>query len=232
MMERLLSKGKECHWRGLRSWLVFLCVNTILGRISVWSEIKKRKYVSILDVGCGEHSPLALIAKHYKFKVVGLDIFEPYLEETKNKGIYENVVLGDARYLPFKDRSFEAVTCIEVLEHVEKEDGEKIVNELERSSRWLVLLTTPIGKCAQHAYDGNPYQEHKYVWSLEELKSRGFKMVRGRGLKGMAGDRWRLCFPMFLRPLQYVGEIIGTLFSYFFPKIASSVIAWKEKGTS
>jgi len=199
--------------------------------MSVWREIKKRRCGCILDVGCGKHNPLAITAKHYKFRVLGLDIFEPYLKEAKNKGIYEDIVLGDARYLPFKDKSFEAVTCIEVLEHVEKEGGERILDELDRVSRWLVLLTTPIGKCIQHAYDGNPYQEHKYVWSLEELKAKGFQM-RGVGLKGMSGDRWRLCFPLFLRPLQYVGEIAGTLCSYFFPKMASSVVAWKEKDAS
>jgi 2-polyprenyl-3-methyl-5-hydroxy-6-metoxy-1,4-benzoquinol methylase len=210
------------------NWLVFLCVNTVWKGASISRQVKTRKGVSILDVGCGKHSPLTLIAHHYKFEVVGLDIFEPYLKETKNKGVYQNVILADARYLPFKDKGFKAVTCIEVLEHVEKEDGEKILDELERVSRWLVLVSTPIGESMQHAYEGNPYQEHKYIWSVEELKARGFKMIRGRGLKGLAGDRWWGLLPYFLRPVQYVIEMIGTLFSYFFPKIASGVIAWKE----
>jgi len=200
-MEGSLGKGRKCYWRGLRTWLVFLCLTTVWRRMSVWREIKKRKYMNILDVGCGKHSPLAMIAKHYKFKAVGLDIFEPYLKEAKSRGIYQNVVLGDTRRLPFKDKSFEAVMCIEVIEHVGKEDGGKILGELERVSRWLVLLTTPIGESVQHAYNGNPYQEHKYVWSFEELKAKDFEM-RGLGLKGMSGERWHSLLPSSLRPFQ------------------------------
>jgi ubiquinone/menaquinone biosynthesis C-methylase UbiE len=56
-----------------------------------------------LDAGCGKHSPIASIANHYKFKVIGIDIFKPYLEEAKGKGIYQSIILGDVRRLPFKD---------------------------------------------------------------------------------------------------------------------------------
>ena len=88
-----------------------------------------------------------------------------------------------------------------------------------------------MGECRQHAYDRNPLQEHKSTWSIQGLRTRGFK-IRRRGLGGMAGDRWMQLFPYFLRPLQYIIEIIVTLFSYFFPNIAASAIAWKEEGSS
>jgi len=41
------------------------------------------------------------------------------------------------------------------------------------------------------------------------------------------GDRWWGSPPIFFRPLQYIVYMIGTAFSYFFPVIAPSVIAWK-----
>jgi len=211
--------------------LAFLAANTVWREAAISRRLRERKGGSVLDVGCGKHSALLSIAKHYKFELTGLDIFEPYLKEAKNKGGYRSVVLADARQLPFKDKSFEAVACIEVIEHVGKEGGEKLLNELERISRWLVLISTPIGESVQHAYDGNPYQEHRYIWSVEELEARGFEM-RGRGLKGLAGEHWWGLLPYFLRPIQYVIEIIGTSISYSFPKIASGVIAWKETGIS
>jgi hypothetical protein len=117
---------------------------------------------------------------------------------------------------------------LSVIEHLEREDGEKLLAELERVSSGLALLTTPVGKCVQRAYDGNPYQEHKHIWSLEELKIKGFN-TRGIGLKGMAGERWDSLFPFFLRPLQYAIYMVGTSVSYFFPRIASGVVVWKEK---
>lgn len=143
------------HWRRLISWLVFLCINTIWRRMSIWRELKKRKGISVLDVGCGRHSPLAVIGSHYKFNVVGLDIFLPSLREAKRR-VYQNLVLGDARCFPFKDKSFSAVMCIGVIEHNEREDAEKILNEFERVSSWLVLLHTAIGEYVHPAYEGDP----------------------------------------------------------------------------
>jgi len=32
---------------------------------------------------------------------------------------------------------------------------------------------------------------------------------------------------MFFRPLQYIIYMVGSAFSYFFPTIAPSAIAWK-----
>jgi len=225
------SLERRRQWRGLISWLVFLCFNTVLWWESDGRKAVKRKDVSILDVGCGKHSSLAYIINRRKLDAVGLDIFEPYLKEAKDKGVYPQVVVGDARWLPFRDKSFDVVTCMEVIEHVEKEDGEKILNELERVSKWLVLISTPIGECRQYAYDQNPFQEHRSTWSVQDLRTRGFK-IRGRGLRGMSGDRWWQMFPHFLRPLQYTIEIIVTLFSYFFPKVAASAVAWKEREPS
>ena len=193
--------------------------------------MRKRGSGNILDVGCGKHSSLAYTIDHSEFEVVGLDIFEPYLKEAKYKGVCPQVVVGDARSLPFKDKSFDVVTCIEVIEHLEKERGEQVLSELERVSKWLVVISTPIGKCRQHAYDQNPFQEHRSTWSVQDLEARGFK-IRGKGLKGMNGDRSNQLLPYFLQPLQYIIEVIATLFSYFFPKIAASAIAWKETCSS
>ena len=214
--------------RGLISYLVFLCLNTIWRNMSIWKELRKRGDISVLDVGCGKRSSISKLVRHYKFNTIGLDIFEPSVREAKNNGIYQDVIVGDARHLPFKDEEFDLVAGIEVIEHAEREDGEKMLAELERVSRWLVLITTPIGECVQHSYAGNPFQEHKHTWSLEELRVRGFT-IRGKGIKGIAeGDKWRLPFPMFMRPFQYAIYIVGTLFSYFIPAIAGSVVVWKR----
>ena len=196
--------------------------------MDISKELRRRRNLSILDVGCGKYSLISRSIKQYKSTAIGLDIFGTSVREAKTNGVYQDTIVGDARHLPFKDKEFDLVACIEVIEHVEKEDGEKILVELERTCKWLVLVTTPIGKCVQHSYGGNPFQEHKYIWSLEELRAKGFT-IRGKGIKSITeGDKWQLSFPMFMRPFQYAIYIIGTLFSYFIPAIAGSVIAWKN----
>lgn len=219
--------------RKSRAYVAFLALNTIWSKSEIWTKVKKRNRMTILDAGCGKHSPIALIANQRKFKVIGIDIFKPYLEEAKGKGIYQSIILGDVRHLPFKDECFDAAISIEVIEHLEREDGEKLLAELERVSSWLTLLTTPIGNCVQHAYNGNPHQEHKHSWSLEEFKAKGFE-IRGAGLRGMSAGRVLASrLPAFLKGVHYIlyciGVLFGTPFSYFFPKIASNVVVWREK---
>jgi len=222
--------------RKSRAYIVFLALNTIWRKTEFWTKVKKRKGMTILDAGCGKHSPIALIANQRKFKIIGIDIFKPYLEEAKEKGVYRSVILGDVRWLPFKDKCFDAAIALSVIEHLEREDGEKLLAELERVSSWLTLLSTPVGKCLQHAYNGNPHQEHKHIWSLGELRARGFK-IRGAGLRGMSAGRVLASrFSPFLKAVHYIlyciGVLFGTLFSYFLPKIASDIVAWKEKSAS
>ncbi len=81
-----------------------------------------------------------------RLEVVGIDIFKSYLDEAKGKGVYQELILGDVRHLPLKDKSFDVVICMEVLEHLEKVDGEKLLGELERVAKRQVLLSTPVGK--------------------------------------------------------------------------------------
>jgi cyclopropane fatty-acyl-phospholipid synthase-like methyltransferase len=189
---------------------------------TVWRKLDKSSKL-VLDVGCGKGAPMTFIKKHMKFKAVGVDIFPPYLRISKQDGTYEDVILGDVRCLPLKDRQFDTVICIEVLEHLEKEDGEKLLSELERVARKQILITTPISKYEQDAYDENPYQEHKYIWKLQELRERGYR-VRGAGLKGLRREETNLTLLGILRHCIYT---LGGVFSYGIPSIGCHAVGEK-----
>ena len=195
--------------------------------MNIWKAFRNRAGARILDIGFGRSSALSQVIKTQNFYTIGLDIFEPNVRASNGSGIYQGVICADVRVLPIKDKQFDLVALVEVLEHLDREDGQKALSELERVSREAILLTTPIRKCPHHDYYGNPYEEHRYVWSMEELKMSGFA-IRGKGIRGLTvGDRWWTSPPIFFRPLQYIIYMIGTAFSYFFPTLAPSVIAWK-----
>jgi len=218
---------KETHLHRLINWLVLFCLSTFGRNVNIWKTFRNRSSARILDIGFGRYSALSQVIRTQGFYAVGLDIFEPNVRASNGRGIYQSVICADVRALPIKDKQFDLVALVEVLEHLDKEDGQKALSELERVSREAILLTTPIRKCLHHDYYGNPYEEHRYVWSLEELKASGF-VVRGKGIRGLTvGDRWWSSPPIFFRPLQYIIYMIGTSFSYFFPAIAPSAIAWK-----
>jgi ubiquinone/menaquinone biosynthesis C-methylase UbiE len=67
-------------------------------------------------------------------------------------------VCCDARFLPFKDKSFNAVTCITVLQDII--DKQKVVKELERVSNGEIIITV-----------------------LKKLKTRGELEALFKGLK-------------------------------------------------
>ena len=190
----------------LRPYIPFTVLNTIWRKLDRGSKL-------VLDVGCGKGEPMAFIKKHVKFKAVGVDIFPPYLRTAQQNGIYEDVILADVTNLPLKDRQFDTVICMEVLEHLEKEDGEKLLGELERVARRQILITTPISKYEQDPYDKNPYQEHKYIWQLDELRKRGYQ-VRGAGLRGLMREETNSALSSILRHCIYT---LGGIISYRIP---------------
>ena len=134
----------------------------------------------ILDVGCGQASVLRSVRKgSYR---IGLDFFKPYILKSKKSLIHDDYVLGDVRALPFKPESFDCAVAIEVLEHLPKHEGLKMIAEMERVAK-KIILTTPNGFF--QVYTGadalNPEERHISGWTASELKELGFKKVYGLG---------------------------------------------------
>lgn len=98
---------------------------------------------SILDVGCGEDSPLRLFA-HRSYRV-GVDAHQPALERSRATGIHDEYLLGDVTTLEemFEPGSFDAVVAFDVLEHLEQQDGLDLLRSMERIATRRVVVLTP-----------------------------------------------------------------------------------------
>jgi ubiquinone/menaquinone biosynthesis C-methylase UbiE len=165
----------------------------------------------MLDIGCGKGKWGFLARLNAQFlvkeppeKIVGCDIFLPYLRFVNSlAGVYNAVVLCDARFLPFKGKVFDVVIVAELLEHLTKEDGKKVFTESERVSKRRIIVTTPQYPLPQTTLDGNIHQKHITRYTADELKKRGFK-VYGVGL-----HVWRYDLPIILpkAPLRFAYSI-------------------------
>ena len=49
--------------------------------------------------------------------------------------------------MEFSDRSFDAVIALELLEHLNKEEGYELIHNMERWARSKVIVSTPNGFC-------------------------------------------------------------------------------------
>lgn len=180
----------------------------------------------ILDVGCGYSSSIRLIRKgSYR---VGLDFYKPYILKSKRALIHDDYVLGDVRALPFKPNSFDCGVAIEVLEHLNKHDGPRMVREMERVAK-RITLTTPNGFLPTYpGPNDNPDERHLCGWTVDELKKLGFKVYGLNGLKllwEIRSGRATLRRPNIVFALL---AGISELFVYRHPSLAFQLFGVKE----
>jgi SAM-dependent methyltransferase len=170
----------------------------------------------ILDIGCG-YGKWGFLAKTHgwmfncnKPSVIGVDLFLPHLKSVLSNGFYDGRIMASGCELPFADHSFDTVLAIEILEHLAKANGYKLLVEAERVARHRVIFSTP----AFPSYRGgletlegfNRYEAHLSFWPQREFLNRKYKLY-GAGLR--YGPSWfRQVFASVSIVLPLLGECI------------------------
>lgn len=139
---------------------------------------------SLIDVGCGRGIVGAMTCIYRTpRRLVGVDIFQNYIDFCKKYSIYDELHCLDLRQtpLPFRDNEFSVATCIETIEHLPKKHGEKLLDELYRIADTVIVSTPAVFFRQPKNHVGrNPFQEHVSKWTVEDFKKRGYE-VRGVG---------------------------------------------------
>jgi len=182
-----------------------------------------RESGAYLDIGCGQDSPIKNIEN--KSYCVGLDGFKPYLLESKKKRIHNDYVLASFNNLCFKDCSFENVVLFDVIEHMKKNQGNHMIDEVCRFAKNKVLILTPNGFRKQNAFDNNKYQIHLSGWAIDELKRKGFKIRGINGFKGFKKEenKLKINHPFFQLLVDF-----SEVFAFRIPEMAYQLLAVKE----
>ncbi|MDI6603122.1 MAG: class I SAM-dependent methyltransferase [Patescibacteria group bacterium] len=179
---------------------------------------------TVLDLGCGYNSPIQYCNIPFS---IGVEKFEPYLKESKEKKIHNQYIKADITKIEFKPKSFDAVIAIDVLEHLSKEEGYELLKRMEKWARKKIIIFTPNGYVYQDDYDNNPLQEHKSGWNAEELKKLGFKIFGVNGWKRLRGYRGKIKYKpiLFWRIISDLTQKI----TYRFPNLAFQLFAIKNQ---
>jgi 2-polyprenyl-3-methyl-5-hydroxy-6-metoxy-1,4-benzoquinol methylase len=130
---------------------------------------------TVLDVGCGGSSPLRYLGG---FKLVGVDGYAPAVEEAKLRRTHDEVVHADVLKLGLllKGLKFEACVALDLIEHLKKEDGYRLLDDLEHLATRKVIISTPNGFLPQKSHGGD-LQEHLSGWNTQEMRQRGYEVI-------------------------------------------------------
>lgn len=184
---------------------------------------------SVLDVGCGDNSPLRNVRLPlYK---EGIDAFRQAITKSRRAKIHNAYTIGDIKKLSglYKHKSFDAAIAMDVIEHLTRKEGEKLLRDMEAVANRRVILLTPNGFYHQHDIDENPYQVHHSGWKTHDFEKAGYRVYGLRGLRWLRDDHASIRF----RPWILWGALtmISELIFYFFPTVSFDLLAVKNLDT-
>lgn len=173
---------------------------------------------TVLDLGCGQGKPMEFINKRLQVKKsVGVDLFEPYIKEAKQKKIHSEYLVKDVRKVKFAPKSFDLVMASHVLEHLKEKDAWKVLENMERMAKRQVIVVTPIGEHYHQLEDGNIWQLHLSHFTPIDFINRGYQ-IKKYGWKWLLGD-YGIVHTIkndLIRKLLYTFNILITPIYYYF----------------
>lgn len=154
-------------WFATRTWAIEAFLDAL----------PQKNNLDVLDVGCGAGNMIHHLAQYGRVR--GIEVDARPVKIAQQRGY--DVRLGDAtQAIPFPDASFDLVTALDVIEHVDAD--EKILQETFRVLRpnGHVLITTP---AFQWLWSHNDeLNAHKRRYTANELRAKmeraGFHIAR------------------------------------------------------
>ena len=124
-----------------------------MGRALDFAKIKPP--ARILDVPCGT-GRLSIYLACKGYKVVGIDLSSEMVMRTKEKltlfDLGENITVEekDAENLTYTENSFDACVSLRLFGHVPEDNRKKIILELKRVTRGILILAYYHKNCIQN----------------------------------------------------------------------------------
>lgn len=135
--------------------------------------------------------------------VTAVDIAPQYVSEVKSRCEHAKLVVSDALeyLLKQEDNSVDVISIIDGIEHMDKQTGLKVIDEMKRVARKKILLYTPQGPSEDgflrnephNAWDiegADHFQLHRSGWTLLELKDLGFKLIQSSEDMSQHGEKF------------------------------------------
>ena len=168
----IMHEAEDSHW-----WFVGrrLILEGFLAGIVARLKVEDRQ-PKILDVGCGTGANLQMLAKFGEPE--GVDVSDEALEFCKIKGLRAQKGLAEA--LPFTAGSFDLVTALDVVEHLDDDSAglKEMFRVLKKDGR--ALLFVPAFMFLWGVQDDISNHRIRYTKAqiVERVKNAGFQIER------------------------------------------------------
>ena len=117
----------------------------------------------MLDIGCGTGDLANFFDGVPNTKYIGLDCSAKMIKPLKETSARRESVVADARFLPFKNGTFDLVLFNSVFHHINGEDHELVLKEALRISKKVVIINDYINA------DGGLLRYIKdFVWKITD----------------------------------------------------------------
>lgn len=148
-----------------------------IGLLKKYADLSKK--LTILDLGCGTGDLLQELGGFAAIAAKGLDISPEMAEICRGKGL-SGIYLGDACKMGFEDESFDAVTALDMFEHID--DDCRALGETYRVLKkgGILILSVPALKLLWSGHDEALSHKRRYLRKLliQRLADSKFKILR------------------------------------------------------
>ena len=136
--------------------------------LKAFEAILPSKVINHLDVGTGERFRFDKIVSSERLLCNDIDF--------SLKTIQLPCFFGNALLLSefLKEKYFDLITCFDVIEHLKKEDGYKLIKKLENLSNDIIIFFTPLGEIAI-GQSKIQYHVHLSGWLPEDFTKLDYK---------------------------------------------------------
>jgi 2-polyprenyl-3-methyl-5-hydroxy-6-metoxy-1,4-benzoquinol methylase len=159
------------------------------GIAPVLQEVMRLRPQTILDVGIGMGKWAMLFREYlegwgahrvspdeFKLTIDGVEIYEPYIQPWHH-AIYDAIHIGDVRTLAPELPRYDLVYLGDVIEHMPKPDGAKLLQDLKFKT---AIVSTPAMKTRMIRGKPNPFLDHKCVWTAADFGRHAKVLHRDR----------------------------------------------------
>jgi hypothetical protein len=193
-------------------------------------------HLKILDLGSSDgriwkSGSLYPVLKNISAEITLLDATEELFDlnstSTESRIQHRVGVLPDC-LRQYDDNHFDLIVAIDLIEHLTKSDGFKLLYEIDRLSKHSSIIVTPNGFVWQPPAVNNWYNAHISSWTVKELSTLGWTDITGLiGLKHFWGP-YSLPKKKPSNTLMWEFFALQKIIVRFIPKLSFSFLAIKR----